>query len=418
MNFQECMEFIGSYSRLGGKITDLSRAQELMERIGNPEKKLKFVHIAGTNGKGSTLEYISRALELSGYKTGKLTSPYVTHYTDRIRINDKEIDEGSLGEICGFVAEKVADRKYSQFEITMAVALLWFVREECDIVVLETGIGGLLDSTNVIETNEAAVITSISLDHTAVLGNTIGEIALQKCGIIKKNTHAILSPDNPEKVRDIFLEAARNACSEAVITLQEDIIVKSVSAQGNVFEYKGREYATGMGGLHQVCNAVSAIETCGILRSKGYQIPDEKLIDALRTAGVEARIQLIPGDPDVIVDGGHNAAGAAALADVLRQYPREKVYAVLGMVQGKDYVTSARTIAEAAGCVICVDDFTEGAVTAKELQAAVSELTVAECSTLSEAAEKVRRLASERNGIAVICGSLYLAGEYLNRFAQ
>ena len=161
MNINECMDFINSYSKSGGKITDLSRAEELMKSIGNPEKRLKFVHIAGTNGKGSTVEYISNALINAGYRTGQFTSPFILHYNDRIRINGTEIDNESLCEIAEYVKGKVSDRAYSQFEITMAIALLWYEREKCDIVVLETGIGGLLDCTNVIPPPLLSVITSI-----------------------------------------------------------------------------------------------------------------------------------------------------------------------------------------------------------------------------------------------------------------
>ncbi|MDE6780778.1 MAG: bifunctional tetrahydrofolate synthase/dihydrofolate synthase, partial [Ruminococcus sp.] len=141
MNFEECMKFINSYSKSGKPVKDLSRAENLMRIIGNPEKKLKFVHVAGTNGKGSTVEYISNAMIYSGYKTGQFTSPFILHYADRIRINGTEIDEESLCKICGFIKENIDDQPYSQFEITMAIAFLYFVYEKCDIVVLETGIG-------------------------------------------------------------------------------------------------------------------------------------------------------------------------------------------------------------------------------------------------------------------------------------
>lgn len=414
MNFKECMNFIGSYSRLGAKVTDLSRASELMERLGNPQKKLKFVHVAGTNGKGSVLEYISKALEFSGYKTGKLTSPFVTHYTDRIRINSDEIDEKALGEICGFVAEYAADREYSQFEITMAIAFLWFAREKCDIVVLEVGIGGLLDSTNVIETNEAAVITSISLDHTAILGDTVEKIARQKVGIIKGNSDAVMSCDNTESVKEIFRQKCKSVGTAAVIPDTDDINVTEISIHGNKFEYKGEEYRTSMPGMHQVYNAVSAIETCKILNRKGFEISPDTLKKALETASVDARTQLLPGNPPTIVDGGHNVAGASALAQVLGKYERDKIYAILGMMASKDYVHSAGIIAEAAGHIFCVDGFSEGSVPAKELAAAIGGCSEVKCSSLSEAVSEAEELALKNNGIVVTCGSLYLAGEYLN----
>ena len=216
MNIEECMSFINSYTKSGGRITDLSRARELMRLVGDPQERLKFVHIAGTNGKGSTLEYIANALQFSGYKTGKFTSPFVLRYTDRIRINDDEIDEKSLCDIAEFVKERVDDKAYSQFEITMAIAMLWYERENCDIVVLETGIGGTLDSTNVIPPPLVSVITSISLDHTALLGDTVEEIASHKAGIIKSGSAVILSEDNPDSVRELVRETAERVGAELI----------------------------------------------------------------------------------------------------------------------------------------------------------------------------------------------------------
>jgi dihydrofolate synthase/folylpolyglutamate synthase len=208
MNINQCMEYINSYTKSGGRITDLSRAQSLMDSVGNPEKRLKFVHIAGTNGKGSTLEYIADALQFAGYRTGKFTSPFILHYNDRIRINDDEIDDESLCRLAEIVREKAGDGEYSQFEITMAIAMLWYEREKCDVVVLETGIGGLLDSTNVIPPPLLSVITSVSLDHTAILGDTVEKIAVQKAGIIKGGSAVVLSEDNPESVRSIVRSTA------------------------------------------------------------------------------------------------------------------------------------------------------------------------------------------------------------------
>lgn len=414
MNFDECMKFIHSYSRLGGKVTDLSRASELMDRIGNPQKKLKFVHIAGTNGKGSTLEYISKALELSGYKTGKLTSPFITHYTDRIRINSEEINEKSLGKICGYVAEKAADREYSQFEITMAIAFLWFAEEECDIVVLETGIGGLLDSTNVIDNTEVAVITSISLDHTAVLGNTIELIAKQKVGIIKEHSYAVLSLDNPEIVHRIFISESKKKNTIPIFADLEYLDLKKIDICGNIFEYKKILYHTIMGGMHQIYNAVTAIEVCGILKIKGYNITANALQTSLKTSQVDARLQYIKGEPDVIVDGGHNVGGMTALSEELKKFPRNKVYVVLGMISNKDFTNSARIIAESSGHIFCIDDFADNSVNADKLAAITSAYCTTEKCSLVEGIRKAKKNALENSGIAVICGSLYLAGEYLN----
>lgn len=414
MNYKECMDFIGSYSKSGGRITDLSRAQELMDRVGNPEKQLKFVHVAGTNGKGSTVEYISNALILSGYRTGQFTSPYVLRYTDRIRINGQEIDEESLCSIAEQVREAVQDREYSQFEITMAIALLWYVREMCDIVVLEVGIGGLLDSTNVIPPPEAAVITSISLDHTAILGSTVEEIAIQKAGIIKPGSAVILADDNPESVCRIVRETAAEREAEFI----ENEPCKPYSDGGLYapFMYRGIKLTPAMPGIHQKYNAQAAITACLYLRRKGYDIPDSSIISAVETTQVRARVQYIDGEPPVIVDGGHNPAGVGMLSLMMMYLSTrgKKIYTVMGMVDSKDFAECVKIIAQRSDRLFAVGDFAPNAVTADKLADVASFYTETEESSLAEAVQKAKELAKADNGIVVVCGSLYLASEYLN----
>lgn len=416
MDFKECMEFISSYSKLGAKVTDLSRVTDLMERIGNPQNDLKFVHIAGTNGKGSTLEYIANALQYSGYKTGKFTSPYVIHYTDRIRINDREIDEKSLGEICEIIKEKVDNKEYSQFEINMAIAFLWYKRENCDIVVLETGIGGLLDSTNVIPPPLLSVITSISLDHTAILGNTVKEIAVQKAGIIKENSAVILSKDNYKSVEKIVRETALQKKSEFIMPKHSDFKPFSTEHDGCKFIYKGKAYKTAMLGVHQPINAVTAIEACRYLRTKGFGIAEESIKKSIETSEVKGRVQYIDGEPAVIVDGGHNPSGIMALSDVILhfKFQGKKIFTVMGMVNSKDYIQSIKTISKLSDQMYFVDGFAPDCVPAEKLAEIASEYITAETCKFSEAVEKSTSLALENNGIIVVCGSLYLASQYLN----
>lgn len=417
MNFDECMKFINSYSRLGAKVADLSRATELMEHIGNPEKRLKFIHIAGTNGKGSTLEYIATALELSGYKTGKFTSPYVTHYADRIRINDKEIDERSLGEICQYVSENVTEKKYSQFEITMAIAMLWFEREKCDIVVLETGIGGLLDSTNVIPLPLVSIITSISLDHTAILGNTIEEIAAQKAGIIKEKSVAILSVDNDKSVSNIIRRTAEKKRSFFVQPLECNLKYLSSESDGVKFLYKKSEYKTAMFGSFQISNAVTAIEACWYLRTVyGYRISDETIKQAIATTRVQARLQYIVGNPTIVVDGGHNPCAVKELCIHMmnEKASGKKIYTITGMSDSKDYEENMKYIMSFSDKIFAVDDFASNSVPAVKIAKIAEEHIATEISSLAEAVEKSILLAIKNNGIVVICGSLYLASAYLN----
>lgn len=411
MNFNECMEFINSFSKSGKPVTDLSRAENLMRIIGNPEKKLKFIHVAGTNGKGSTVEYISNALIYSGYKVGQFTSPFVLHYTDRIRINGVEIDEESLCRICGSIKERIDDHPYSQFEITMAIALLWFEREKCDIVVFEAGIGGLLDCTNVIPPPLVSVITSISLDHTNILGDTVKKIAVQKAGIIKENSAVVVAPAC--NCKDVFKKKAKEVNAEL-------IKVKKSNAKDDVLGYDGNFYKPLMLGHGQFSNAVSAIESCKYLRKNGFDISDENIKRAIETTQVKARCQYIDGNPPVIVDGGHNAEGILNLEEILRNLAvkkRKNIYTVIGMVDTKDYVDGAYSIGRYSKKMFTVDDFASNSVSAEKLAEIANEVTFNEvCYSLDEAVEKAKKLALENNGIVVVCGSLYLASEYLNKY--
>ncbi len=413
MNYNEAMSFVNSYSKSGKAVTDLSRARELMERIGNPEKQLKFVHVAGTNGKGSTVEYISNALIYSGYKTGQFTSPYIIHYADRIRINGQEIDEKSLCEIAEKVKNSVADAEYSQFEITMAIALLWYVREKCDIVVLEAGIGGLLDCTNVIPPPLVAVITSISLDHTAILGDTVEKIAAQKAGIIKENSAVILSMGNSDSVLEIVKNSAEKANSK-LIEINPDFEILPVESDGQPFVYCGKSYKTAMFGNAQPINATTAIEACRYLRENGFDISEDNIKKSVESTQIKARCQYIHGEPPFIIDGGHNPEGIANFVGVLDKINRP-VYAVLGMVDTKDYEQGATRIAHYAKKIYTVDSFAYNAVNADKLAEIASESAYAEsCGTLEEAVGKATGDALMNDGIVAVCGSLYLASEHLN----
>jgi len=418
MNFDECMNFISSYSRLGAKVNDLSRAQDLMNRIGNPENNLKFVHIAGTNGKGSTLEYIANALEFSGYKVGKFTSPYVTHYTDRIRINNNEIDEKSLGEICEFISERIDNKEYSQFEINMAIAFLWYKREKCDIVVLETGIGGLLDSTNVIPPPLLSVITSISFDHTAILGDTLEEIAYQKAGIIKENSAVVLSIDNFRTVKKIVTEIALQKHCEIIVPEWKSFKYQAMEFDGMPFIYKKENFKTSMLGFHQPNNAVTAIEACRYLREKIGWIPEYAIRKSIETTHVKARVQYIKGNPPVIVDGGHNISGIGVLASLLSdiRLKENKIFTVMGMVDSKDYNHGFKKISEYSDKMFLVEGFADNAVSSEKLAEISGKISNSEVCELGRAVENAKRLALENNGLVLVCGSLYLASKYLNLY--
>ena len=411
MNYNEAMNFVNSYSKSGKAVTDLSRARELMKRIGNPEKQLKFVHVAGTNGKGSTVEYISNALIYSGYKTGQFTSPYITHYADRIRVNGQEIDEKSLCEIAEKVKNSVADAEYSQFEITMAIALLWYVREKCDIVVLEVGMGGRLDSTNVIKTPVLSVITEISLDHTAILGDTVSAIAKEKAGIVKEGVPVLFAGTDEEAFAVVEKEAVRKN-SLVGRPLYNTLSVKEISVDGSLFSYDGKDgFRISLAGTYQPRNAAAVIEATEILRNIGYRIGEDALRAGLLDARWSARFELLCRDPIVIYDGGHNPGGVAvSFESAAACLPGTKFTLLTGVMADKDYKQVAAIAAPHAACVYTVTPNVPRALDAEAYADVYRALGVPSSACLSiedGVAAAVRNVRASGRPL-IIFGSLYM----------
>lgn len=412
MNFPHAMQFILSFSRLGKKVSDLSRIADLMNKLGNPQDKLKFIHIAGTNGKGSTLELCSNALINAGYQTGQFTSPYLLYYNDRIRINNVNISGEKIGEICETVKAAVSERHYSQFEITFAIAMLYYVQEKCDIVVLETGLGGLLDATNIIKSPVVSLITSVSFDHEAILGNTIQKIARQKAGIIKNNIPCVLSMGNDSKCVKIVSDTANLMNSPLIIPSENDLQIISQDIYGSKFIYKGNEYFTKMSGLHQIQNSCTVIECIEILNNNGFNISTENIRDSLKNTTVIGRTEIINENPVVILDGSHNFDGVTALFRVTESL-HKPVIAVLGILERKDYQIIVEAIeSEFTGNtgiseVICVDGFEQGCVESSKLAGMFSEMP-AYSMNYESGYEFALKKAKEENKAIAIFGSLYL----------
>ncbi|MBQ8514818.1 MAG: bifunctional folylpolyglutamate synthase/dihydrofolate synthase [Ruminococcus sp.] len=414
MTFAESMDYIRSFSKSGRPVKDLSRIRSLLEELENPQKQLRFVHIAGTNGKGSTLALSSAAAIEAGFKTGQFTSPYMIRYNDRIRINGQDIPDERLAALCTRVAQCHVAAECSQFEVTFAIALLYFLEEKCDLVFLETGVGGLLDATNVIEFPLVSVITSISSDHTALLGKTLPEITAQKAGIIKEGCPVIASADNDEAVLKQIQSIAQKKSAPLMIPDFCDCRVISEKLTETRFQYHSMEYTLKMPGMHQVSNAMTAIEIVRILSMHGYLISAQNVADAFRHVQVPARIQLIEEDPPVLLDGSHNQSSVLALADVLRTAKRYPVVLICGMLESKDYKTSGAILAQTADFVICADDFAEGAVPFEKLAECFREYCPVKHLPLREALPYAKQLAAGENGIVVISGSLYLASHFLS----
>jgi dihydrofolate synthase/folylpolyglutamate synthase len=292
------------------------------------------------------------------------------------------------------------------------MAFLRFAREKCDVVVLEAGVGGRLDSTNVIASPLAAVICSVSLDHTAVLGKTVEEIAEQKAGIIKRGSPAVLAPENPPSVVEIIRRRAEECGTSLVIPDTAGLKIGECTAFGNRFEYKGEKYATAMGGYHQIKNALTVIETAGLLRAQGYGIPQNALAEGLK-AQIPGRIQVLSENPLVIVDGGHNPDGVKALADALGTLGCKK-RVVIGMLGDKDSDSAAGYIAKAADGFVCVDGFYPNARPRNQLAELLKSHGANAVESPISAEETVKRELKtlEADETLIISGSLFLAAKF------
>ncbi|MGN0630736.1 MAG: bifunctional folylpolyglutamate synthase/dihydrofolate synthase, partial [Ruminococcus sp.] len=389
--------------------------EHLLDELDNPHCRLKFVHIAGTNGKGSTLALSSAAAIEAGFKVGQFTSPYMIRYNDRIRVNGQDISDEKVAEYCTRVSECHVAPECSQFEISFAIALLHFWNEKCDIVFLETGLGGLLDATNIIDSPLVSVITSISPDHVNILGKTVEEIAAHKAGIIKYGCPVILSADNDSTTADIVAKTADEKSADLRIPDFCDCHIIEQSLDGTLFQYHSMDYFIKMPGIHQVYNALTAIEIVRLLSMHGYLISARNVADAFEKVTVPARIQQISDNPPVLLDGSHNQGSIIALADVLRTAGCTPVVIICGMISSKDYKTSSHILAQIADYVICTDDFSEMAVPNDELETYFKDYCPVKCMTLDKALPFALNLVGEAKGIIAITGSLYLASSFFNK---
>lgn len=411
------LEYISRLSHSGRPVTDLSRIKHLLSAIGDPQDKLRFVHIAGTNGKGSMAQMFNGIFVHRGLKTGLFTSPYIFEFSDRIRVNNENIPVEALSRLALAVKEaaqalpEYAD--FSQFEITTAIAFLYFLEMQCDIVVLETGLGGLLDCTNAVTTSVLTAIGSVDLDHTAILGDTVELIAQQKAGILKQNVPCVLNGKNIKSVQDIFRSKAEELSCQLVISDPAQIIITEEDIFGSTFTYKGEPYITSMGGSYQTENAATVIEGAKLLCNT-FSITDTDIYEGIRSAQVPARAQVLCQKPVTILDGGHNPDAMRALSGLLGKLCADdkKIHAVIGMCKDKNIRTAIGEILPYITDFITVDGFSPRAEDRRELADIIIKMGADAQPAVNDLHAEIISLQKKYpDDVILICGSLYLAGE-------
>lgn len=414
MNYNEAINYIDTVNNSGHE-PGLSIIKELLEKLGEPQKNLKFVHIAGTNGKGSCAAMTASVMKAAGYKTGLFTSPYLHCFNERMRINGKMIGNDALTEL----VEKVmaaADTMEScpgSFELATAAALVWFAEEKCDIVVLEVGLGGRFDATNIIEKPEATVIMNIGLDHCAVLGDTVEKIAAEKAGIIKEGCPCVLYQQS-ESVTEVIENACREKNAELHISDFSKIDLEFDSLYGQTFTYKGNAYALPLLGENQRKNSSVVVELAEVLRAKGWNISQEDLEHGIYAVMWPARFEVVKDEPLFVVDGGHNPQCARTVVDNLGKYFGNYHHIMLvGLMKDKDYESVMKILNLAADKFVCVTIDNERAVEAEKLAEIAEKFgkPVQVFNNVKDGVGAALDWAEDKEDIICATGSLYLAGE-------
>lgn len=414
MTGQEAIAYIHSYNWLGSK-PGLERTRELLERMGHPERGLRFVHVLGTNGKGSTSAMLASVLQAAGYVTGLYTSPYLFRFHERMQVNGVPITDEELAQATEATrpfAEAMAEHP-TEFELVTAVAFEYFRQKGCDIVVLEAGLGGRLDSTNVIPSPEVVVLTRIGLDHTAELGDTLEAIAGEKAAVVKPGC-SVVAYQQEASVMKVFEQACRRADTALRPADFTRLRVRRDDLEGQVFDYRNLEgLRIALLGPHQRCNGAVVVEAVLALRERGWVITDEALRRGLAQARWPGRFELVSRSPRFIVDGGHNPQCAQSVADGLRDYfPGEKAVFLIGVLADKDYRSLTACLAPLAKCFVTVTPDSGRALEAAELGRLLEEaygLPVTVCQSIEQGVETAKNLAGPE-GLAVSVGSLYLTG--------
>jgi len=414
-NCEDALAFIHGALKLGSKL-GLSNIRELLRRLGRPQEKLKFIHIAGTNGKGTVTTSLAAVLSAAGYRTGAYTSPFVYRFNERIQIDGTEISDEALARNT-FLVQKACEAMVrdglnhpTEFEIVTAVGLLCFAEEKCDYVALEVGLGGRLDATNAIENPLCTAICAVGYDHMQYLGETLGEIAAEKCGILKPGVPAVLYREQPEEAMAVI----REKCAEmnAEIHLAAEPSITESTHLGSTFSAAGyKDIFLSLAGEHMVKNACVTLEIIDVLRKKGVSIPDAAVYAGLRSVRHRGRLETVAENPLFILDGAHNADGICALCTAVKTlFSGKKIVFIAGMLEDKEYNKAMKKTGGLAEKLITVTVPSPRALSAEKLAEAARPYhkDVTAASSIKEAVEMARAADPD---VIIAFGSLYMLGD-------
>lgn len=419
MDYQQSRAYIKDAEQYAGGALDLTNIKELMKRLGNPQDQLKYIHVAGTNGKGSVIAYLYTTLMKAGYHVGRYISPSVYSYREKIETEGKPISREKFAEqttrVAAVIEEMTAEglAHPTPFEIETAVAFLFFAEEKCDPVILEVGMGGITDATNLITTTELAVLVPISMDHQSFLGNTISEIAEKKAGIIKPGSSVVTIGQETEALEVIKKTGAEAGADVCVADVSEAEVLEA-DFTGQRFCYKGEEYTLSLAGSYQTENAVLALEALRILDERGYHTTLEQRKEGLWAIHWNGRLTIIHKDPLFIVDGAHNPAAADMLEDSVRKYFKDRrLFFIMGVFKDKDYPYIIRKLCPYAEQILAIETpDNPRALPAEELAKAIRpyNANVRAEKNIPRAVEELFEMAG-KDDVILSFGSLSFIGE-------
>lgn len=413
MTFNDALEYLKIASGRGSRL-GLERISVLMEKLGNPQNKVKIIHVTGTNGKGSFNAMLTSVLKSAGYRVGSFSSPAITEVTDSFRIDCEEISKKDFAEIMDIVYPvcESMDDKPTEFEVLTAMAFELFLQKECDIAVVECGMGGDLDSTNVIESPLLSVITNVRKDHCSFLGNTIEEIAFHKSGIIKEKRPVFFGD---EKIPDIIIETAKRKFAE-LFRIKPYSVEPVFSLPGTEFLYKDMKITLPLLGTYQLNNVFNVLNCIEILKNQGLCISENAITEGLKNTKWHGRFELLRNNPIVIFDGSHNPDGITRTAESLEKYFDSRVVMLIGVMADKEYNLYADILGKYIDCVFTVNPDNPRSLDSKILAETFlrKNITAKAFTVLSDGVESAYLYAKENNLPLIALGSLYMYREFTN----